>query len=278
WQQRIYVFDLQCFHMVEIGPGTTAQDVLNCLAQQGHLAEWAGIGGWMLFEICQDLNMERPVRGFELVPDVLKSWDKERMNNALLARKTPFVNVLHPSAIPSSSPRRAGYVEYEVKRGSWKKRWLELREQGLFLAKKETGKDEVFLCSVSNFDAYSVARPGKSKLFVFAVKSTDNITFFENKNDYMHVFAVGETDGKQWIEKVMLARSYIINQERNVIHSTPQGSAAGIVASGAKALMRSGTRKGARPAQPLLDVSAPAAPVYSPPMHVFEPGSLLATR
>jgi hypothetical protein len=161
------------------------------------------------------------------------------------------------------------------------------------------GKDEVFLCSVSNFDAYTVARPGKSKLFLFAVKSTDNITFFENKSDYMHVFACGERDARQWIEKIMLARvraasvffpprpaltrallqSYVINQERNVIQShaqammptTPDG-----IAGGMKALTRSGTRKGARPAQPLLDVSAALVPTL--PQLSFEPGSLLAGR
>ena len=69
------------------------------------------------------------------------------------------------------------------------------------------GKDEMFLCSLANFDAYVVTRINKSpKPYVFAVKSTDNFTFFENSADYVHVFCCSEKDGKNWLENVLLAR------------------------------------------------------------------------
>jgi hypothetical protein len=49
------------------------------------------------------------------------------------------------------------------------------------------GKDETFLCSLSNFDAYAITRRHKApKPFAFAVKSSDNISLFENKADYLH--------------------------------------------------------------------------------------------
>jgi hypothetical protein len=69
------------------------------------------------------------------------------------------------------------------------------------------GKDSTFLCSLSNFDCYYVARLHKApKPFVFAVKSTDNLTLFENPADYLHVFACDQNDGQRWIERVLLAR------------------------------------------------------------------------
>jgi hypothetical protein len=69
------------------------------------------------------------------------------------------------------------------------------------------GKDEIFLCSLANFDAYVVTRIHKSpKPYVFAVKSTDNLSFFENSADYVHVFCCPEKDGKKWVENVLLAR------------------------------------------------------------------------
>ena len=69
------------------------------------------------------------------------------------------------------------------------------------------GKDEIFLCSLANFDAYVVTRIHKSpKPYVFAVKSTDNLSFFENSADYVHVFCCSEKDGKKWLENVLLAR------------------------------------------------------------------------
>jgi hypothetical protein len=127
-------------------------------------------------------------------------------------------------AMPTSSPTCRGYVEWESKRGKWTKRWMELREQSLWLAKRDTvsdscvdylttltlftqGKDEIHLCSLSNFDAYSITRKYKSpKSFVFAVKSTDNLSFFENAADYVHYFSCGTAEGEQWMKSILLAR------------------------------------------------------------------------
>lgn len=69
------------------------------------------------------------------------------------------------------------------------------------------GKDEVLLCSLSNFDFYKVTRLTKApKPFVFALKSTDNLSFFENAADYLHVFACNEETGAKWMERILLAR------------------------------------------------------------------------
>ncbi len=134
------------------------------------------------------------------------------------------------------------------------------------------GKDETFLCSLANFDAYLVTRIHKSpKPYVFAVKSTDNLSFFENSADYVHVFCCSEKDGQRWLEAVLLARV----SDGSSVGTTPgSGGASG------KALSRSGTRKGTRSAQqPLVNVLTPAtAATSSPQVFTFEPGSLLARR
>ncbi|TFY70960.1 hypothetical protein EVG20_g2043 [Dentipellis fragilis] len=276
WQQRVFIGDMQRFNMMEIGPTTTSKEVIEMLDRQAQLDQWVGSGGWMLYEVAQDFGMERPIRNYEVVADVVNSWDKDRTVNMLVARKTALAAILHPSAMPSSSPVFSGYVEWESKRGKWNKRWLELKEHSLFLSKRDSGKDSTFLCSLSNFDAYQVTRPHKApKAFVFAVKSTDNLTFFENASDYVHIFSCGERDGQNWLEKLLVARSYIINQERNVIvNSAPGGGAPN------KGLSRAGTRKGQRPAQPLVNVSAPQSgyTAMPPDTDVFAPGSLLYKR
>jgi hypothetical protein len=41
-------------------------------------------------------------------------------------------------AMPISAPTFRGYVEFEVKRGKWSKRWMELREHGLWLSKRDS--------------------------------------------------------------------------------------------------------------------------------------------
>lgn len=83
---------------------------------------------------------------------------------------------------------------------------MTLREHSLWLSKRE-GKDEIFLCSLSNFDAYFVTRSNRApKPFAFAVKSTDSLTFFENAADYLHNFSCNEKEGRIWIEKILVAR------------------------------------------------------------------------
>ncbi|KAJ3487472.1 hypothetical protein NLI96_g3513 [Meripilus lineatus] len=279
WTQRIFVGSLQTFCQVEVKASTTAGDLLRLLESQSVFPDGSR-RGWMMFEVCQDFGMERPIRSLELLTHISSSWNSDKTVNAFMAKKTNLAHTLSSKLVPSSSPMCHGQIQYEHKRGKWQKRYLELREHGLWLAKKDTGKDQVFLCSLQNFDAYLVTRVYKSpKSFVFAVKSTDNLSYFENTDDYMHVFSCETRDGINWLEKILLARSYILYQERNVLttaHATPSAMTSGI--SQGASLSRAGTRKHQRPVQPLLNFASASSAADAPPPQVFEPGSLLGKR
>ncbi|KAJ7244979.1 hypothetical protein B0H12DRAFT_1022069 [Mycena haematopus] len=274
---RVFVGDMQRFNMVDIGPATSAKHVLAMVEEQGSLKGWVGTGGWMVWEVAQDFGMERPIRSFELLADVQASWNKDKMVNTFIIKLTPLAPILSRSNIPSSSPVYSGFVDWEMKRGKWTKRYLRLREHSLYLSKRESNKDEVFLCSLSNFDAYTVTRLHKApKPFVFAVKSTDNLSFFENTADYLHIFACNPKDGEKWIEKILLARSYVLHQERHVLFN-PKSPAGNGASAGPSGLSRAATRKTSntpqRPAQQPL-VTAPL--LITPDRNdVFAPGSLL---
>lgn len=125
-----------------------------------------------------------------------------------------------------------GFAYYEVKPGKWSKRWMELRNQSIFLAKSdavrntfcgaqspvltvriEQGKDDAFLCSLSNFDVHLIppVQCGKikpPKAFAFAVKSTDPKSIFENAaQDYIHYFSVKtEEEAEGWFRRLSEAR------------------------------------------------------------------------
>ncbi|KAF8516843.1 hypothetical protein BU17DRAFT_21375, partial [Hysterangium stoloniferum] len=219
-QQRVFVGDMQRFNTVEIRPQTRAGDILDAVARQGELKDEAlsEAGGWMLWEIAQEFGMERPLRNYELPNEVYASWNSNTRMNAFMIKRTPLAAVLARNAIPASSPTFGGYIQWESKRGKWTKRWMELREHSLWLCKNNTGKDSTFLCSLSNFDCYYVSRLHKApKPFVFAVKSTDNLTLFENPADYLHIFACDQNDGSCWMERILLARSYVLHKERTVL-------------------------------------------------------------
>ena len=111
--------------------------------------------------------------------------------------------------MPTASPLHEGTIMIESKKGKWNKRILKLREHSLFLSKKESERerDEIFLCSLSNFDGYAVTRVHRGpKPFAFAVRSTDNLSMFENQADSVHVFCCERMEGEIFLEKILLAR------------------------------------------------------------------------
>lgn len=187
-------------------------------------------------------------------------------------------------ALPATSPTYRGYLECEVKRGKWSKRWMELRDGGLWLSKRDTGKDEVFLCKLTNFDVYSVTRVMKTpKPFVFAVKSTDNLSLFENTADYLHTFCCKEKEGLEWMMNILLARVNLVIYPllhnmlmKSILKScvSYRGRQPQVGAS----LSRAGTRRAQnKPGQTLVSIP-PSTAQTVPAKAVFEPGSLLATR
>jgi hypothetical protein len=153
----------------------------------------------------------------------------------------------------------------------------------------------MFLCSLSNFDAYFITRLHKSpRPFAFAIKSTDNLSLFENKADYMHIFCCGEKEGNVWMEKILVARvsvlsllvglqtdpfndqSYVLHQERQVLFlpKVMNGNA-----GGSTTLSRAATRKTSSARTPQIHLAT--SPPHTGPLvslgrnDVFEPGSLL---
>jgi hypothetical protein len=166
---------------------------------------------------------------------------------------------------------------------------MELRDNGLWISKRDNLKDEMFLCKLTNFDVYSVTRVMKTpKPFVFAVKSTENLSLFENTADYLHTFCCKEKEGLEWMMNILLARvsfrpvrefcwrwadqtcfslkSYVHYKGRRPQTKPPSAS-----------LSRAGTRRGAnKPGQPLVSIPPPPTVQTIPAKGVFEPGSLLA--
>ncbi|KAG8908890.1 hypothetical protein FRC00_010871 [Tulasnella sp. 408] len=202
-QLRIFIGDLQRFVNVEITSTTTADDVIEMVSSQGELSG----RDWMLWELANEFGMERPIRDYERLSDVFTSWNKESRLNALMLKQTPLAVSLSQRYLPNSSPTFSGWVQWEMKKGKWQKRWLELREHSLFLCKKDNGKDAAFLCSLSNYDAYVMKRVTKApKPFVFAAKSCDSIGMFQNPADAVHTFCCDSDEGKDWLEKILLAR------------------------------------------------------------------------
>jgi hypothetical protein len=108
----------------------TASNLISFLESQGVFKGWVGLGQWVLFEQAQDLGMERPIRPFEILKPAGVGGFLVRMHDT-------FGLLLSSGRVPEASPVLKGWVEWELKKGKWNKKWLELREHGLWIAKKD---------------------------------------------------------------------------------------------------------------------------------------------
>ncbi len=63
-----------------------ARDVINETVDKGRLE---ASEDWALFEVVDEMGIERPLREFEIVTDVLYSWGRES-TNALVLKKYGF--------------------------------------------------------------------------------------------------------------------------------------------------------------------------------------------
>ena len=166
---------------------------------------------------------------------------------------------------------------------------MELRDNSLWLSKRDNGRDEVFLCKLTNFDVYSVTRVMKTpKPFVFSIKSTENLSLFENTADYLHTFCCKEKEGLEWMMNILLARVSLrfiklsCLQRADKLHLLKscvsyRGRRLQPKPTGAS-LSRAGTRRAQnKPGQTLVSIPPSTVQTVSTKA-VFEPGSLLAGR
>ncbi|KAH8822200.1 hypothetical protein DL96DRAFT_1620442, partial [Flagelloscypha sp. PMI_526] len=217
-QISVFIGDMQHYQPVTVTPRMTASNLIWSLESQGVLKGGVGLGQWVLFEQVLDLGMERPIRPFEILKPAGVGRFLVRMHDT-------FGLLLSSGRVPEASPDLTGWVEWEWKKGKWNKTWLELREHGLWITKKDGAASEL-LCSLTSFEVYTPTSSTLSshkqkapKPYVFALKSVDPVTYFEDKNDYMHTFCCKDEEGEAWVESILLARSYILHQERHILNS-----------------------------------------------------------
>ncbi len=56
-KQRIFIYSLQHHHMADIGMAMNTGELIASWEAEGILGGWAGLGGWMIWEVAQDFGM-----------------------------------------------------------------------------------------------------------------------------------------------------------------------------------------------------------------------------
>lgn len=213
---------------VDVTPNTNAADVLA----------YADAHMDTVVESYATLGLERRLRRYERVADVLDSWDRDTQHHLFIDSDTfDGHRDLEPSAVPENRPK--GFVlqmHHSQRPGRWNKRFITLLENGqifackkpdsVVLAQHQVGGSAspaltaaatsagAMLCHLTGHDIYTPtetqAKKLKPKRFCYALKSQQKLTEAEN---FVHFFATDDPDvARQFHRMVHGWRSwYIVN-------------------------------------------------------------------
>ncbi|KAK3808394.1 MAG: hypothetical protein J3Q66DRAFT_288621 [Benniella sp.] len=180
---RIYIQTESDFKSVNLAPNTTALDVLHMLQQRGTFGE-PGDGRyhdrWTIFEYSKEFLIERPLRDFEVVLDIMKTWEADK-DNKMICKSFPAPSFVRPH----------GWVQVELKKGKWTKRYLHINDTAVYHSKDER-----------------VPRKKSPTKFGFALKSSDSVHMFETpEDDYIHYVCTDTGESlREWLAALRAAK------------------------------------------------------------------------
>jgi hypothetical protein len=182
----------------------------------------------ILMESYTQLGLERRIRRYEHVRDIMNSWDRDTQNALhLMNSDSPnYDKDLEASSVPKEAPADfTVYMYHSQKPGKWNKRFITLLSSGQIFMSKKAGakmsdKDIITLCHLSDFDIYTptAAQTRKTlkppKKICYAVKSQQKTTMFLSTENFVHFFSTDDEPlAQKWYDAVQGWRSwYLVNR------------------------------------------------------------------
>ena len=219
-ERRVRVHFNEHLLSIPVLPSTTPQDIFRESSSQLSIPIDAKAN--VLLESFKQLGLERPLRDYEHVRDVLNSWDRDSQN-ALDIVPSPVDDVvtnLDMKSIPQLQPGDTSvYIYHSNSPGLWDKRWVTLRSDGQVVMLKKDGKTNSNICHISDFDIYSPTKRQMAKKikpptkYCFAVKSQQKSAMFLSTENFVHFFAASDRElATVWYKAVQEWRSwYLVN-------------------------------------------------------------------
>ncbi|KAL8761369.1 MAG: hypothetical protein Q9184_002501 [Pyrenodesmia sp. 2 TL-2023] len=182
--------------LVTIVPSTTPADVILSVSEKvsAPIHEDSSV----MLESFKQLGLERPLRRYERIRDVLNSWDSDAQNTLIVEPSTTggYDNELNMKNAPRKQPENSTFHLYHSQQpGRWDKREVTLRFDGQMLIAKSSGAETSNICHLSDFDIYiptakqmaKKIRPPKR--ICFAVKSQQKSNMFMSTVNFVHFFS-----------------------------------------------------------------------------------------
>ncbi|PNS16497.1 hypothetical protein CAC42_231 [Sphaceloma murrayae] len=205
---------------------TTAADLIQSAANC--FSDAIEPKSFVLLELFTKVGVQRPLRRYEHIREVMNSWDDDRQNSLIVvpaAASGSDPMLLNTSSVPLVKPSEKSFViYYSQKVGKWDRRHVIIRTDGQVVAKKNStaaDKDAVNICHLSDFDIYTPTQRQLSKKvrppkkLCFAIKSQQKTIMFEATSDFVHFFCTGEkADAIAFYTAVQTWRSwYLVNMK-----------------------------------------------------------------
>ncbi|KAK3501325.1 hypothetical protein B0T13DRAFT_525457 [Neurospora crassa] len=206
---------------------TTTVDILLAYADKTGLP--VNVNTSMVIEAYTPLGLERRLRRYERIRDVLNTWDQDMQNVLTIQTENDRSDEnLDLASVPPEQKIPTGFVlplQHSHRPGKWTKRYITLLENGQLVSSKKpdakiSDKDVLSICHLSDFDIYMPTEAQKRKelrppkKYCYAIKSQQKATIFLSADNFVHYFSTEDAAvARQFSARVQAWRSwYLVNK------------------------------------------------------------------
>ena len=219
-ERRVAVKYDQSIFSLPVTPFTTPLDILRLAGEQ--LAKSLDPRTMIVVESYRQLGLERPLRKYEHVRDVLNSWDNDTQNTFLItpsSARDEHEDLELGSVLRAQPENTSVSIHHSQRPGQWDKRIVTLRSDGQIVVAKKAGSETTNICHLSDFDIYiPTARQLSRKVkpprkLCFTVKSQQKSSMFMSTVNFVHFFSTSDKAlAAVWYKAVQEWRSwYLVN-------------------------------------------------------------------
>lgn len=180
---------------------TTPVDIIRSAASC--MSERIDVRSAVLLEHFGSVGVQRPLRRYERIRDVMNSWDTDRQHSLIIVDPGTGRSEaeLSLAGVPKEKPGDLHFLmSYSQKVGRWDKRAVILRPDGQVAVQKDPSKPKHIdnVCHLSDFDIYiPTSEKAKKKIkppkrYCFAIKSQQKAAMFESTQNFVHFFCTGD--------------------------------------------------------------------------------------
>ncbi|OBT76873.1 hypothetical protein VF21_04754 [Pseudogymnoascus sp. 05NY08] len=202
-ERRVLIRFKQASINLPVTPTTTAQELIYSATNilSGSVTPDSAI----LRESYASAGLERRIRRYEHVRDIMNSWDRDTQNALVLSGSD---SPRHDTDLwPHTAPRRrpdqfSAQLQHSHKPGRWIKSYITLLPSGQLYAHRKSGgkltdKDALALCHISDFDVYvpvasQLRKLAPPKKHCCAIKSQQKATMFLSAENFVHFFCTDD--------------------------------------------------------------------------------------